>query len=53
MKKLLTLVALPAIVSLSNAAHFSCAQEAPHEEKSILSEAAQQELCAMYFDNFE
>jgi hypothetical protein len=50
--KTLIIIALPAMISLSNAAHFSCAtREAPQEERLILSEDAQQKICAMYFDN--
>jgi hypothetical protein len=50
MKGLITLLALPATISLSNAAQVSCAREAP-QDKFILSEDAQQKICAMYFDN--
>ena len=56
MKGLITLIPLPAMIGLSNAAHFSCAREVPQErsiltEKLILTEDAQQKICAMYFDN--
>ncbi|KAM0696753.1 hypothetical protein Q7P36_004002 [Cladosporium allicinum] len=56
MKGLITLIALPAMIGLSNAAHFSCAREVSQEksiltEKLILTEDAQQKICAMYFDN--
>jgi len=50
MKGLIKFIALPAIISLSNAAHFSCTHDASQEEL-LLSEDTQQKVCAMYFDN--
>jgi hypothetical protein len=49
-KAIITFIALPFMISLCKAAHFSCARELPHE-KIVLSKDAQQQICAMYIDN--
>ena len=49
-KAIITFIALPFMISLCSAAHFSCAREPPHE-KIVLSQDAQQQICAMYIDN--
>lgn len=49
-KAIITFIALPFMISLSEAARFSCARELPHE-KIVLSKDAQQQICAMYIDN--
>jgi hypothetical protein len=49
-KAIITFIALPFMVSLCKAAHFSCARELPHE-KIVLSKDAQQQIRAMYIDN--
>jgi hypothetical protein len=49
-KAIITFIALPFMIGLSEAARFSCARELPHG-KIVLSNDAQQQICAMYIDN--
>jgi hypothetical protein len=49
-KAIITFIALPFMISLSEAARFSCARDLPHE-KIVLSKDAPQQICAMYIDN--
>jgi hypothetical protein len=49
-KAIITFIALPFMISMSEAARFSCARDLPHE-KIVLSKHAQQQSCAMYIDN--
>jgi hypothetical protein len=52
MKQLITLIALPFMITLSSAAHFSCAREAP-QEKIFMDKSTQQQICAMCFNEMD
>jgi hypothetical protein len=52
MKQLIAFTALPFMITLSNAAHFSCAREAP-QEKIFMDKSIQQQICAMCFNKMD